>query len=173
MNHPWTDNDVERLRRLWDEGHSGGVIAREFGISRNAVIGKAYRLGLPQRTTLVRNKTTTVFAERSPWRASKPKPPKREPKKTFTIGPDPRAPRYVEIIPEDQRVSLLDLEASHCRFPFGEGREITFCGRQRVTGLPYCLSHARSAYTEARVPLNDPQTQEQSTEKSRELEGVA
>jgi hypothetical protein len=45
---PWTDKRVELLKRLWVAGHSAGRIADALGsTSRNAVIGKAKRLGLP------------------------------------------------------------------------------------------------------------------------------
>ncbi len=47
----WTDDRVGMLRSLWKEGHSARQIAMRIGsgISRNAVIGKAHRLGLSQR----------------------------------------------------------------------------------------------------------------------------
>lgn len=48
----WTDDRVKILERLWREGVSGGLIAKQLGgVTRNAVIGKAYRLGLPPRDT--------------------------------------------------------------------------------------------------------------------------
>ncbi|MFA5582567.1 MAG: GcrA family cell cycle regulator [Paracoccaceae bacterium] len=47
----WTDERVELLRKYWDEGHSASQIAELLGdgLSRNAVIGKAHRLGLAAR----------------------------------------------------------------------------------------------------------------------------
>jgi hypothetical protein len=42
----WTAHEIETLKRLWDEGLSGGQIAREMGRTRGAVMGKAGRLGL-------------------------------------------------------------------------------------------------------------------------------
>ena len=47
----WTPERVEKLRKLWADGLSCSQIANELGhTSRNAVIGKAHRIGLPQRT---------------------------------------------------------------------------------------------------------------------------
>jgi RNA polymerase primary sigma factor len=44
---PWTDERVERLKRLWGTGMSANEIAKKLGgTSRNAVIGKLSRLGL-------------------------------------------------------------------------------------------------------------------------------
>jgi GcrA cell cycle regulator len=47
----WTDERVELLRKLWNQGLSASQIAAELnhGITRNAVIGKVHRLGLSGR----------------------------------------------------------------------------------------------------------------------------
>ena len=46
----WTDERVETLRRMWQEGQSASTIAKELGgVTRNAVIGKVHRLGLSNR----------------------------------------------------------------------------------------------------------------------------
>lgn len=46
----WTDERVERLKKLWAEGLSASQIAAQLGgVSRNAVIGKVHRLSLPGR----------------------------------------------------------------------------------------------------------------------------
>ena len=46
----WTDERVERLKKLWADGLSASQIAAELGgVSRNAVIGKVHRLNLPGR----------------------------------------------------------------------------------------------------------------------------
>ena len=47
----WTDERVEQLKRLWNQGLSASQIAAELGqgVTRNAVIGKVHRLGLSGR----------------------------------------------------------------------------------------------------------------------------
>jgi GcrA cell cycle regulator len=47
----WTNERIELLQKLWLEGWSASRIASELahGITRNAVIGKVYRLGLSGR----------------------------------------------------------------------------------------------------------------------------
>ena len=51
----WTDERIERLKAMWTEGATASQIADELGgVSRNAVIGKAHRLGLEARPSPVR-----------------------------------------------------------------------------------------------------------------------
>jgi len=51
----WTDERIERLKELWIKGMTASQIADELGgVSRNAVIGKAHRLGLQARPSPVK-----------------------------------------------------------------------------------------------------------------------
>jgi GcrA cell cycle regulator len=51
----WTDERIERLTTLWTQGMTASQIADELGgVSRNAVIGKAHRLGLQSRPSPVK-----------------------------------------------------------------------------------------------------------------------
>ena len=51
----WTEERIERLKSLWAEGATASQIADDLGgVSRNAVIGKAHRLGLEQRPSPVK-----------------------------------------------------------------------------------------------------------------------
>jgi GcrA cell cycle regulator len=55
MDMAWTDERVDRLRKLWSQGLTASEIARTIGgVSRNAVIGKAHRLALPPRPSPIR-----------------------------------------------------------------------------------------------------------------------
>ena len=50
MKNYWTKTKVEKLSKLWGQGVSARDIATKLGdISRNAVIGKANRLGLSKK----------------------------------------------------------------------------------------------------------------------------
>ena len=51
----WTEERIERLKAMWAKGATASQIADELGgVSRNAVIGKAHRLGLEQRPSPVK-----------------------------------------------------------------------------------------------------------------------
>lgn len=46
----WTEERVDKLKELWNEGMSASQIAKVLGgVTRNAVIGKVHRLGLSNR----------------------------------------------------------------------------------------------------------------------------
>ena len=64
----WTEERVDRLKKLWSEGLSASQIAAQLGgVSRNAVIGKVHRLNLPGRA-----KAGGATSARSQKRASIP-----------------------------------------------------------------------------------------------------
>ena len=51
----WTEERIERLKKMWHDGATASQIADELGgVSRNAVIGKAHRLGLEARPSPVK-----------------------------------------------------------------------------------------------------------------------
>jgi GcrA cell cycle regulator len=51
-------------------------------------------------------------------------------------------------IPLAERKTLQQLTEGMCRWPIGDPQlaDFHFCGRNKVTGLPYCEAHARRAY---------------------------
>ena len=55
----WTDERVTMLRDLWAKGLSASQIAVQLGgVTRNAVIGKAHRLGRESRPSPIRGNGT-------------------------------------------------------------------------------------------------------------------
>jgi len=52
----WTEDKIDELTKLWHRGRTAGQIAEVMGISRNAVLGKAHRLGLTGRGTPIETK---------------------------------------------------------------------------------------------------------------------
>ena len=70
----WTDERIEKLTKMWEGGATASQIADELGgVSRNAVIGKAHRLGLKARPSPVKaNEKPAAAPAPAP---AKPKPP--------------------------------------------------------------------------------------------------
>ncbi|OYW84412.1 MAG: GcrA cell cycle regulator, partial [Sphingobium sp. 32-64-5] len=55
----WTDERIDQLKGMWEKGMTASQIAEELGgVSRNAVIGKAHRLGLQSRPSPVKSNDT-------------------------------------------------------------------------------------------------------------------
>jgi GcrA cell cycle regulator len=51
MSGEWTPTRISALIALWTEGLSTSEIGHRLGITKNAVVGKVHRLGLPKRHT--------------------------------------------------------------------------------------------------------------------------
>jgi len=76
----WTDERIATLKKMWEGGSTASQIAEELGgVSRNAVIGKAHRLGLKSRPSPVKAKDKKA--------APKKTAPKVAPKKKVAAKP--------------------------------------------------------------------------------------
>ncbi len=169
----WTDERVETLKKLWTEGLTARQIAEMMGgFTRNAIIGKAHRLGLSGRPKTVR--------------VARPKP--RKPRVSngrgrgggyVSIGAtalkmdpdaDPiarpqAAPLPVEdlVIPMAERKTILELTSATCHWPYNDPRDESFhfCGRDVEDEKPYCAHHCRLAYQ----PLNERRRQRRAAQR--------
>lgn len=74
----WTDERIEKLTKMWEGGATASQIAEELGgVSRNAVIGKAHRLGLKARPSPVKandKDAAPAPAPRAPKAETAPRP---------------------------------------------------------------------------------------------------
>jgi GcrA cell cycle regulator len=94
----WTDERIETLRKMWDSGLTATQIAEELGgVSRNAVIGKAHRLGLASRPSPVKPNAPEAKAAAPAAATPAPAPaPRPEPAPAPKPAPVAAAPRAVE-----------------------------------------------------------------------------
>ncbi|MBN8841501.1 MAG: GcrA cell cycle regulator, partial [Sphingomonadales bacterium] len=74
----WTEERIQTLKTMWEGGQTASQIAEALGgVSRNAVIGKAHRLGLQSRPSPVVPKEAEAKASApaaAPPRAPAPPP---------------------------------------------------------------------------------------------------
>ena len=56
MSEEWTPKRVSALIALWNEGLSTSEIGNRLGVTKNAVVGKVHRLGLPKRGSPIKQK---------------------------------------------------------------------------------------------------------------------
>ena len=138
----WTEERVELLKKLWQEGLSASQIAKQLGgVTRNAVIGKVHRLGLSGRATPSQPARPAFKAPRP----ARPAPsPSLAPRRIAPTAPEPPPVTYVE---EPGSATVLTLGAHMCKWPIGDPAldSFTFCGRRTDEG-PYCHEHAQVAY---------------------------
>jgi GcrA cell cycle regulator len=161
----WTAEAVEDLKRLALEGRSASVIAAALGVaSRNAVIGKASRIGIKLSgggRASVRGKTP-ARAGRSPWAAIPHLPRAGKHTSGAALAGDPRgipgsqpgderkaAWRVGEAeVGEMRRVRFEEIREFACRWPLGDPKtgEFAYCGLTPAKGQSYCAGHCRMAY---------------------------
>ncbi|WP_370171942.1 GcrA family cell cycle regulator [Sphingobium abikonense] len=90
----WTDERIDQLKAMWERGLTASQIAEELGgVSRNAVIGKAHRLGLQSRPSPVKANETPKRAA-APARKPAPAAPEAEaPRAAAPVAAPPPPPR--------------------------------------------------------------------------------
>ena len=149
----WTSERIELLKHYLQSGLSCGQIAREIGVTRNAVIGKMNRLGLSRPKDVIGRQLEQRRAAKLPrpkiWR---PKRPRlnifAQHEMLMAAFPRPQPPAEDIPIYNGRGCTLLELSQEKCRWPISSpgADDFCFCGNEPVKGLPYCLGHTRIAY---------------------------
>jgi GcrA cell cycle regulator len=163
----WTAEAVEDLKKLALEGKSASHISVALGVgSRNAVIGKASRIGIklsggggasvrgkgapraarPQWATA---HTARSNADAQRFRAAAARDPQ-------LLAGDGRATGRsfgIAEIGEMRRLRFEDIRESACRWPLGDPRsgDFAYCGLTPVGGQSYCAGHCQMAYRSPRA----------------------
>ena len=124
----WTPERIAEVTRLWSEGLTTAEIGKVVGITKNAVVGKAHRLGLPPRPSPIRRKGGGGGG------ATIPRPVVKAPVKPM-------------------RQIALSTSGACCKWPFGHPGEedFRFCGSLALVNKPYCPEHYQMAYLPARA----------------------
>jgi len=152
----WTQLQIRKLRQRWSTGVSAEKIARELGagISRDAVLAKIRRLGLPgrrkhDRRPSARTAIRVISFDAIPDQLRvRTREPRRYPIWVVEAKPYVDDPGADANIPPAQRRSLLELSDEVCRWPVGDPAcpGFFFCGAPVHIGKPYCADHCARAY---------------------------
>lgn len=127
----WNTESTETLPAHHADGVSASIIGRRMGLSRNAVLGKLWRLGLEGR----HDRMVRLPKSNGTRHASKPLPePVRAPKAPLSLALD-----------------LMAVNDSTCRWPDPSDRDYTFCGHPVLAGSNYCPFHRSIASSPAKA----------------------
>ncbi len=139
---PWNDENVTKLRELWSQGLPTAQIGKLLGFTKNAVVGKAHRIGLERRPSPIRR--TAVKPDRKKARSpvmpqlnfeSKQESDNIQNRETLSFKPVVR--------------NLFSPSVKRgCEWPMGhpDEPEFHFCDKERFEDKPYCLDHCAVAY---------------------------
>ena len=127
-NSVWDEEKLDKLKKLWDEGLPITKIGIEIGVSRNAIAGKAHRLGLPKRNSPI------------------------------SKSGDPRKNQVSSLKENTKQLPLklvlreVEWSRNRCCWPIGDPKlpGFSFCGTSIIPGRPYCEEHSNLAYTNTR-----------------------
>ena len=168
----WTEQRIEMLRKLWGQGQTASQIATLLGgVTRNAVIGKAHRLGLTGRPSPIKREGAEATAPRRKPAAQRrqqpaiaPMPAPRHAAAIHTPAPAPAEPRYAAPAPEIAQARVepqavapkapsaprvaAQAGSKSCSWPVGDPKQpgFHFCGDVAEPGRPYCAHHCGIAY---------------------------
>ena len=146
----WSTDQEERLRALVLDGLSSTRIGVEIGLTRNAVIGKAHRLGLrllggfgrqpgpqkPRKSRARKPKVTTAVILAPP------------PDGGIDLAAKPKVTTAVILAPPPgEGVDILALAAGVCRWPQDTIEGVRYCGGETYPRHVYCPAHHRLAFS--------------------------
>jgi len=172
----WTDEKIKMLEQLWETGQSITQIGKALGMTRNAVVGKAHRIGLAKRASPIVRSDKPAAPKPAPavhhhahhtaqhhaashqgaqnhgQRAAAPTavPVAREP--SANPGPASHSPateKPTQQLSAAMLAALTPTSGPRCKWPIGDPKsaEFDFCTKVALPGKPYCAEHCAQAYT--------------------------
>lgn len=182
----WTDETIARLKALYADGLSASAIAADLGCgSRNAIIGKARRLGLSSPKT----PRSTRHAMPKVEREKIVKPPRMEGRRKAKPNPSliaakiatlPKVKAYAEPAPaavlrmpadapRGAVAAVMGRGSNQCGFPIGDPRNADFrfcCAEVEQEGAIYCPTHQAIVFAPA--PARDGRKKQAARDKYAE-----
>ena len=137
----WNESNVAKLKELWDQGLPTAQIGKLLGFTKNAVVGKAHRIGLERRPSPIRR--TAVKPDRKKARSP------IVPKLNFeTVKEEQKETLKQETFQPAVKNFFTSQTKRGCEWPEGHPDEsdFKFCGKDRFEDKPYCINHCAVAY---------------------------
>lgn len=148
----WSQIEDAALRQHWADGLSASQTAKALktGRTRNSIIGRVFRLGLPARAGRLNDAQVRQHViQRAMKRARPPAPVIRTEPAPRLSDERARAKALPMIGP-----ALVDRKPRQCRFIAGDPQESTnICGRTSVKGKVYCSDHMKLCYEPSKKRL--------------------
>lgn len=140
----WTPARVNELRQLLEAGKSYREIALQMDLSKNTVLGKAWRLGLkPHETEEQRKaKAQARLARQRERRAA------HAGTRTIKFHPKRTVPMLQNIKCEEAlNITIHELERHHCRWITNDDTSAAlYCGATVVDGYSWCPFHLQKIW---------------------------
>lgn len=135
----WNDDNVAKLKEWWPT-RSSSELAKMFGVTRNAIIGKVTRLGLKKGHEQKRERIAAA-------RLGKRRDPMiRKPDLKIETTVD----ASITVLEEPFiGVHIIDLNNTHCRY-VKDSSSLLFCGHERKKGSSYCPNHHKHIFMEVK-----------------------
>lgn len=142
-NSPWTPELDAAVTRGWHDGLSTRAIGVSIGMSKNAVIGRASRLGLPPRPSPIKNLPEVLAAKASRHGIAR--------RDILAARAKARHEANVELARVQQRHAFLSetrkgkYKALQCQYITNDVAPFAFCN-VKTDGTVYCADHAVLCY---------------------------
>lgn len=161
-NYKWSQELEDNVVADWTNGLSASQIGAKYGLSRNSVIGKIYRLNLPPRAKDLKVRSVVVTAKRRRDRSKEIERyrlkrqlarEQRERDKQLVAA---TVPFNDKLDAENPGVGILDLGFRSCRsvLRYSPGGLPLYCGEATQEGHSFCPRHSAIYYNyEARKDI--------------------
>jgi GcrA cell cycle regulator len=145
----WTPERTQRLITLWKDGRTAAWIADALGpgVTRCAVLGKVYRLGLTRGPEARRARLAAPSRAKRRCDETAASRLAARPSGALKVRATIASSATSITLPSGPTVTILSVRSGQCRWPYGHSGEAGFglCGRPAARGA-FCAAHAAVGY---------------------------
>lgn len=169
----WTVKRIEELKRHWNAGLTGGQIVAAMSVTRNAIIGKAHRLGLAKRPIILTDEQLARREQKRQARSARSIANRRikrnqfrgdKPMQELPAAPEPFAGSLNLPFGDLRRHSSS--EPNQCRYIAGGGPDYLACGTETLPGESWC-GHCKGIVYHSPVLITAAERERRSRQATR------